>query len=487
MPSETNNFFGLGQAYKVLPSVLFSDQLPTPVADPKLLFWNYSLANELNLQVSDSDTGFITSVLAGSEIPAGITPIAQAYAGHQFGHFTKLGDGRAILLGNLENVEGKKYDLQLKGPGPTPYSRNGDGRATLRAMLREYLMGEAMHHLGIATSRGLALVLSGEKVYREQVHQGSVLTRVMQSHIRVGTFEFARNFSDTQTLKALADYTIERYYPDLVGIENNYLAFFKQVQSQQIKLVVQWMRVGFIHGVMNTDNTSITAETFDYGPCAFINAYNLEAKFSSIDHAGRYCYGNQPGILRWNLSMLANALLPLFHEDLNKSVSLAQAVLETFQEEYFTTWYAMMYRKLGFVAPTEQDKILVNQLLTWLEHNKADYTNTFYALQFLGNIPNSPLELESFQPFLSSWKTRVFTQEGGIEAAKQLMAVENPAIIPRNHKVEEALTAAEEGDFTLFKLLLQLVEKPYEKPICDHTFLTAPANHDTTFQTYCGT
>jgi serine/tyrosine/threonine adenylyltransferase len=487
MPSEKTPNWTLSQPYSQLPKVLFSAQLPTKVESPKLLLFNTYLANFLEIDTDQLNESDIAAIFVGNTITAKSSPIAQAYAGHQFGHFTKLGDGRAILMGEISAPDNNTYDIQLKGPGATPYSRNGDGRATLRAMLREYLISEAMHGLGIASSRSLAVVETGQKVYREQVHAGAVLTRIMRSHVRVGTFEFARNFADTVTLKALADYVIEKYYPKSLNSENKYLHFFESVQSAQIDLIVDWMRVGFIHGVMNTDNTSITAETFDYGPCAFMNGYNLETTFSSIDHNSRYSYGNQPGILRWNLSMLANALLPLFHENMEESVKLAEAIIHKFQDEYFQKWYAMMYRKLGLVDATESDNELVKQLLAWFDATNWDYTNTFLALQLGSKVPNNPIEEDHFQSFYQAWQKRIHAQPGGYEAALELMKSHNPSVIARNHKVEEALSQAELGDYTIFNELLGYLQKPYSNFGANESFLIAPDNHDANFQTFCGT
>jgi uncharacterized protein YdiU (UPF0061 family) len=351
--------FNFNNSYQSLGESFFEWVKPTPVQSPGLLLFNQLLANELGLPVdlSESTASELEQIFSGNQLAEGSEPMAQAYAGHQFGYFTMLGDGRAILLGEHITPSLQRFDIQLKGSGPTPYSRRGDGRATLKAMLREYLISESMHGLGIPTSRSLAIVKSGEKVYREEIQDGAILTRIMQSHIRVGSFEYVNHYLTKEDLKAYTNYTLARHYP-LAAVENPALSLLKEVLIQQVHLIVHWMRVGFIHGVMNTDNMSIAGETFDYGPCAFMNGYDPAKVFSSIDTNGRYAFANQPGIAHWNLSCLANALLPIIHDNQEEAVELAKEVLNLFPDLYTQAYTAMMGAKIGFSK--------INCLMKWL-------------------------------------------------------------------------------------------------------------------------
>ena len=344
--------FNFSNTYIKLPKELYSCELPAKSKNSELVCFNKNLAIDLDLDFYDLNPQNIAEFLSGHSLPRGAEPIAQAYAGHQFGHFNMLGDGRAILLGEHLNTKNQRFDIQLKGSGETAYSRRGDGKATLSAMLREYLISEAMHHFNISSTRSLAVVSTGEKVIREQIHQGAILTRIAKSHIRVGTFEFVARFQGKEMLKTFCDYTIERHYPEVANTENKYLEFFIKVVDRQISLIVDWMRVGFIHGVMNTDNTSICGETIDYGPCAFMNAYNPRTVYSSIDHQSRYAYFNQPAVIQWNLSVFASALIPLIDENTDKAIEQLKHILNQFSDKYTQAYQQMMLAKIGIINGT---------------------------------------------------------------------------------------------------------------------------------------
>jgi len=457
------------------------------VNSPQMVLFNIPLAKSLGLEFLISQIDQTTLELSGNNTPEGAQPIAQAYAGHQYGHFTMLGDGRAILLGEQITPTGERFDIQLKGSGRTPYSRRGDGKATLRAMLREYLLSEAMFHLNIPTSRSLAVVASQDEVWREEVQQGAILTRVMKSHIRVGTFEYAAQYGTRLDLEKLTHYVIQRHYPEILDSENQPLELLKAVAVKQIDLILNWMRVGFIHGVMNTDNTSISGETFDYGPCAFMNNYHPRTVYSSIDQYGRYSYENQPSIIFWNLSVLANALQPLIHKDAYQSVVIVKELLHTLQEEFQDKWYQMMFSKLGIGTPEQLDKQLVDNLLQWMYDYKADYTNTFSALINPELFPMHPIHSESGQNWIIQWKTRLNDQEGNFEAAKGLMETQNPFYIPRNHIVEQVLDQAVKGDMNDFEFLIQLLKNPYQLQEVDDYYLFGIEDFRTEYKTYCGT
>ncbi len=483
--------FQFQHSYASLSDSLFTPTLPTPVAQPELLLFNQSLAATMGIHFDVSETSEIAKQLSGNTVVAGAFPIAQAYAGHQFGHFTMLGDGRAILLGEHLTPNDTRLDVQLKGAGPTPYSRRGDGRATLRAMFREYLISEAMHGLGIPSSRSLAVVTTGESVYREQIHEGAVLTRIAASHIRVGTFEYIRHFEDTSTLQEFTNYTIKRHNPTLLQEPNQALALLEAVMHQQIDLVVHWMRVGFIHGVMNTDNTSIAGETFDYGPCAFMNQYHPQTVFSSIDQQGRYAYANQPMILQWNLGCLAGALLPLINENQEAAVELAKSVLNNYKPIYQAKWLAMMGKKIGFshFADEAELKKLVVDLLKWMQNHQVDYTNTFLAI---ANMPlaNLPIyQTPDFKQWLLQREQLLAANQINEEAAAQVMQANNPNWIARNHQVEAALdSVCGERDFSLFNQLLTALKDPYQHSE-QYNWLQNPPSitENEAYATFCGT
>lgn len=476
----------LDNSYTHLPADFYSRQLPTPVGQPSLVLVNEALAEELGL--ADLDRAELQAILAGNQLPPGAEPIAQAYAGHQFGHFTMLGDGRAILLGEQVAPNGRRWDIQLKGAGATPYSRRGDGRATLRAMLREYLMSEWIHYLGIPSSRSLAVVASGEKVFRERAQIGAVLTRVMSSHIRVGTFEFARNFTEPADLQTLTDYLIQRHYPETASAEKPVLALIEAVMQRQRALTLHWMRVGFIHGVMNTDNVSLAGETFDYGPCAFMNAYDPDTVFSSIDSQGRYAYGNQPKISHWNMAVWIGSLLPLIDAVEEKAVEQAQAILNVYPTAYREQWRMMMAQKLGFPAPTKRLMILLDELLQWMKNQQADYTNTFLALQGDLAEPEACYAQADFLTWKAQWEALLAESNLSFPAAQLRMRQHNPVYIPRNHQVEAALDeAVQKGDFSLFSQLLLAATSAYQAQPEFDFLQQVPDAVDAGYQTFCGT
>jgi len=446
-------------SYSRLLGQFFSWQNPQPVAAATPVIYNYPLADLLNMPL-DLDT------FAGNHVPANATPIAQAYAGHQFGHFTMLGDGRAVLLGEHIAPCGARLDVQLKGSGRTAYSRGGDGRAALGPMLREYIISEAMHALGVPTTRSLAVVLTGESVMREKILAGAVLTRVAASHIRVGTFEYAARFGSADDVRALADYTMARHFPCLQP--GNYSGFLRAVIKRQAELIAKWQLIGFVHGVMNTDNMTISGETIDYGPCAFMDAYSPDTVFSSIDVHGRYAYKNQPKMAMWNLARFAETLLPLFHDDMHKAVDIGRAEVEQFEEIYNAVWLDGMRAKLGFDGKADSDGAVIAEFLQLIE--QQDYTNTFRLLT-LGEVP----------PYLRDWSHRQ-----KLATAPSLMKCHNPAIIPRNHHVEEALAAAEIGDFSIMEKLLDALRDPYAYTQQQEED-TRPPMLSCAYKTFCGT
>jgi serine/tyrosine/threonine adenylyltransferase len=475
-------------SYSRLPDIFFTSQDPKPVAEPKLIVFNEDLAADLGLDSGTLKSEEGTAVFAGNSIPEGASPLAQAYAGHQFGHFNMLGDGRAVLLGEQITPQGERFDIQLKGPGRTRYSRGGDGRAGLGPMLREYIISEAMHGLGIPTTRSLAVVTTGEQIIRDTLQPGAVLTRVAASHLRVGTFQYAANFGKVDDLQALADYAIKRHYPELEGEENKYLLFLKEVIKRQISLIAKWQLVGFIHGVMNTDNMTISGETIDYGPCAFMDAFDPATVFSSIDRDGRYAYGNQPYICGWNLTRFAETLLSLLHENEEQAVELAEEALSVFPELFESNWLTGMRAKLGLFNEEKEDKALIAELLGLMQKHKADYTNTFRALTF-GQQDNTDLfKALEFNQWHEKWQARLDRQEESKESSQELMRSANPAVIPRNHRVEEALEAAvKQGDFSMMERLLEVLKNPFEHSQEQTDYCKPPAPSNVPYRTFCGT
>lgn len=475
--------------YSLLPETLFKEVLPTAVDKPRIAVFNFNLAHDLGLADLNPNNETLAQILAGNSIPTESKPIAQAYAGHQFGHFTMLGDGRAILLGEQITPNNQRVDIQLKGSGITPFSRRGDGRATLKAMLREYLISEAMFHLGIPTSRSLAVTTTGEAVYREDINMGAVLTRVASSHIRVGTFEYASRFCEKTVLEKLVEYSIKRHYPELIDAYNPALALLNKVMEKQVDLIVEWLRVGFIHGVMNTDNMSVSGETFDYGPCAFMNRYHPQTVFSSIDSNGRYAFMNQPNIGLWNLARFAEALLPIIDENPDKAIEKAKAILNDYPRLYENKYQQMMLRKLGLLTSKADDKQLITRLLEWMTKNEADYTNTFIQLSQPDFSDDEIYENEDFVTWKMDWQKRLKQEEYSQEIAFELMRKNNPAFIPRNHKVEEALNEVHnEGSLTSFMSFLKVIADPYNYKISQKEYQTPPkATAERLYQTFCGT
>ena len=459
---------------------------PTPVHDPELLILNKELAKDLNLDFSKIDTKDLAKLFSGNLLPEGTNTIAQAYAGHQFGHFTMLGDGRAVLLGEHLVNGTNRFDIQFKGSGKTSFSRNGDGRAALGPMLREYIISEAMNGLNIPTTRSLAVVKSGEEVIRETSLPGAILTRVASSHIRVGTFQYIAARQKKDELEVFLDYVINRHYPNLKNSQNKPLDLLNIVIEKQIDLIVNWMRVGFIHGVMNTDNVSISGETMDYGPCAFMDMYDPKTVFSSIDQMGRYAYCNQPVITKWNLSRFAECLIPLIDKDQNKAVQIATEIINSFEKKYEEKWLNMMRDKLGLFGIDEKDKLLIVDLLTWMHQSKTDYTNTFCYLMDEKIKEDVSYEDEVFKNWKKRWNERLKTKNNTPEKYLKLMRKVNPLIIPRNHKVEEALKEAEQGNLKSFTQLVKIFKKPYTKQK-DIFNYQVPSLSEEKYQTFCGT
>lgn len=470
--------------YTGLPELFFERMEPNPVREPKLILLNEGLAEELGLQVEVLKEE--TAVFAGNEVPENATPIAQAYAGHQFGHFTMLGDGRAVLIGEHVTPAGSRFDVQLKGAGRTPYSRGGDGRAALGPMLREYIISEAMHHLGIPTTRSLAVVSTGETILRETLLEGAILTRIATSHLRVGTFQYARQFGTADDLRALVDYALDTHAPEQKAEDLPALRLLELVIERQASLIANWQCVGFIHGVMNTDNMTISGETIDYGPCAFLDGYHPATVFSSIDRTGRYAYEQQPIIGEWNLARFAETLLPLLHEKEDEAVKLATDTLHTYRGFYVKHWLSGMRDKLGLHGVEEDDGQLIDELLSLMEKYKADYTNTFLALTFQRFTGAALFETEAFKKWLAKWKRRVCFEERS-EALLVQMKQMNPAMIPRNYFVEEALQAATlHHDFTKVHDLIEACKNPYGHTAKQKKY-EIPPSFEEPFQTFCGT
>ena len=471
--------------YSKLSNTFKEEVKPTPVHNPELVVLNDQLAKDLNLDFSKIEKKDLSQIFSGNTLPKGSTTIAQAYAGHQFGHFTMLGDGRAVLLGEHLVNNTNRYDVQFKGSGRTSFSRSGDGRAVLGPMLREYIISEAIHALKIPTTRSLAVVKTGEKVVRENLLPGAILTRVASSHIRVGTFQYIAAKQNIDDLNTLVDYTINRHYPEIQSSKNKALDLLNLVMERQCKLVVNWMRVGFIHGVMNTDNMTISGETIDYGPCAFMDHYNPKTVFSSIDQLGRYSFSNQPPITKWNLSRFAECLIPLIDKNEDKAIQLATEIIDNFQNIYEEKWLNMMRDKLGLFGKNKDNKKLIDDLLTWMEKNKADYTNTFCYLMNIKIANNSLYNDKDFINWSNEWQNRISINDNSKEKSLELMKETNPVIIPRNHKVEEALKAANEDNLEVMNKMLSKFDNPYneQKDIEDYQLPSLDDN----YQTFCGT
>jgi len=475
-------------SYARLPETFYTKHHATPVRTPQLVILNHSLAASLGLNPERLESEDEMQVLAGNRVPEGAEPLAMAYAGHQFGHFTKLGDGRALLIGEQITPSGERFDIQLKGPGRTPYSRGGDGRAALGPMLREYIISEAMHALGIPTTRSLAVATTGETVIREEYLPGAVLTRVAASHLRVGTFQYAANWGTVEDLRALADYALERHGPNVETGENRYLVLLKEVIKRQAALIAKWQLVGFIHGVMNTDNMTISGETIDYGPCAFMDVFDPATVFSSIDRQGRYAYGNQPPIAGWNLARFAETLLPLLHDDSEQAVQIAQEAIHGYSDLFRSHWLAGMRAKLGLFHEEEQDESLFESLLSLMKKHGADYTNTFRALTFDAREDMEMFGTPEYAQWHEQWQGRLGRQPETREDSHQLMRSHNPAVIPRNHRVEAALNSAvEQGDYSVMEELMDILSKPYAHSPEQAAYAALPEPSTRRYQTYCGT
>lgn len=486
--SENHRGWNLEKSYLDLPEIFYKKVKPNLVSSPRLVILNEALAENIGLNVDylKSDEG--VNVLAGNKTPQGEDLLAMAYAGHQFGNFTMLGDGRAALIGEQRTLEGERLDIQLKGSGRTPYSRGRDGRASIGPMLREYIISEAMYSLEVPTSKSLSVVLTGDNVYRETALPGAVLSRVSKSHIRVGTFEYAARFGSIEDLKSLADYTIKRHFPNVLSNENPYLSLLKEVIKSQASLISKWQLVGFIHGVMNTDNMAISGQTIDYGPCAFMDTYDPATVFSSIDRYGRYSYQNQINIGLWNLSRFAETLLPLIDKDKDKSIDLAKNSLKDFNKIYESNWMKGMRSKIGIFNRETEDKALIEELLNLMKEYKMDFTNTFIDLTYDRLETIEVYKNESFKAWKNKWKSRLDRQEESKEESKELMRKSNPIVIPRNHLVEEALEEAEkENNYTKLHELLQVLSKPYDHSNIDTKYTKEPNPTAGPYITYCGT
>ncbi|AGF57640.1 uncharacterized protein YdiU (UPF0061 family) [Clostridium saccharoperbutylacetonicum] len=483
--TKINIGWNFDNSYARLPDVFFTKQSPDNVPSPKLIIFNHSLALSLGLNEKTTEN---IEVFAGNTLPEGAHPIAQAYGGHQYGYFNMLGDGRAVLLGEQITPLGERFDIQLKGSGRTSYSRRGDGKAALGPMLREYIISEAMHGLGIPTTRSLAVVTTGESVFRENILKGAVLTRIAASHIRVGTFQYAREWCKVEELKALADYTLKRHFYNEVNHENKYLFLLQEVIKRQALLIAKWQLVGFVHGVMNTDNVSISGETIDYGPCAFMDNYDPATVFSSIDSEGRYAYGNQPYIAAWNLARFAETLLPLLNNDKEKAIQLAENALSNFTELYQNNYELGMRQKLGIFNEEPKDNQLIKELLSIMYKYGADYTNTFRELTLHEFSNTEMFKSEDFDKWYKKWQERLSRQMESKDYVQKLMKNSNPAVIPRNHRVEEALEAAEkQEDYSVMEKLLSVISKPYDYSIDQIEYTTLPKKSACNYRTFCGT
>ena len=481
--SLSDSGWNLQSSYTQISDKLFSELKPDAVTNPSTVIVNNELAEKLGLNLKGMSEEDLSNLFSGNSLPHGSKPFAQAYAGHQFGQFTILGDGRAHIVGEQVTPDGEIFDIQYKGSGRTPYSRGGDGKAALGPMLREYLISEAMYYLGIPTTRSLAVVETGEKVYREVPLKGSILTRVASSHIRIGTFQFLAAHKDYEGMKSLLDFSIKRHFSNLKFSENLAIEFIKAVMQKQINLIVEWMRVGFIHGVMNTDNSTISGETIDYGPCAFMDHYDANTVFSSIDTQGRYSFANQPSIIQWNLVRLAECLLPLIDKDEKRSIEIAQNLINTFSSLFKDKWLQMMKKKLGINDHSEDDEELINNLIKWMQQKKPDFTNTFCNLMNYDHADDEEFEDDEFNNWKREWKKRVESKE-----YLDVMMSCNPTLIPRNYLVEEALSEAEtDGKFDKFNELNEIISSPYQLKKVNIKYLETPSKTNIPYKTFCGT
>ncbi len=473
-------------SYSKLPKAFKEIIKPVSVLNPELVILNEDLAKELGLDFSKIDKNELSALFAGNILPEGTSSIAQAYAGHQFGHFTMLGDGRAVLIGEHVTNQKKRYDIQFKGSGRTSFSRGGDGRAALGPMLREYIISEAIHSLNIPTTRSLAVTKTGEKVVRENLLEGAILTRVASSHIRVGTFQYIAAKQNIDELKMLVDYTVDRHYPEIKLSRTKAVDLLNLVIEKQCQLIVNWMRVGFIHGVMNTDNMAISGETIDYGPCAFMDQYDPKTVFSSIDKFGRYAFSNQAPIAKWNLARFAECLIPLIDKNEDQAIKTATQIIDNFQTIYEQKWLDMMKSKLGLIGDNKDDLKLINSLLNWMEESKADYTNTFCYLMDMP-IKDEIYKDKRFIEWVKAWNNRSTLNNLNKEDQFQFMKKVNPVIIPRNHKVEEALSDANKNNYETLSKLLSVIQNPYNPKVDVLEYQSPAPESKEKYQTFCGT
>lgn len=488
MQQDSDSGWNWNNTYGKLPSFLYTRMEPAAVPNPAIAVLNAPLAASMGLDAAGLGNEDGIAALAGNAVPEGADPLAQAYAGHQFGYFNRLGDGRALLLGEHVTPDGRRLDVQLKGSGRTPYSRSGDGRAALGPMLREYIISEAMHGLGIPTTRSLAVATTGQDIVRESYLPGAVLTRIAASHIRVGTFQYAAQWGKAEDVAELAVYTLHRHYPNAGTDGGPALLLLKETISRQAELIASWMLVGFVHGVMNTDNMAISGETIDYGPCAFLDTYNPDTVFSSIDSEGRYAYSNQPSIAAWNLARFAETLIPLLDNDREAAIAIAQGEIGRFEEQYKQHWLRGMRAKLGLFGAEAGDEGLARKLLELMSEHKADYTDTFRLLT-LGKPEETALSgMPDFAPWQEAWGARKERQEQSAEDSFELMKQSNPSVIPRNHRVEEALEAAEEnGDYSVMERLLAVLADPFAYTEEQKAYGPALDGSCGRYVTYCGT
>jgi uncharacterized protein YdiU (UPF0061 family) len=473
--------------YSKLSKIFREEIKPTPVHDPNLVILNKELAEDLNLDFSKIDNKDLAKLFSGNVLPNDTNTIAQAYAGHQFGHFTMLGDGRAVLLGEHITNKNSRFDIQFKGSGRTSFSRGGDGRAALGPMLREYIISEAIHALNIPTTRSLAVVKTGEKVVRENLLDGAILTRVASSHLRVGTFQYIAARQNIEDLNTLVNYTIERHFPQIKSSKTKTLDLLNLVMEKQCQLVVDWMRVGFIHGVMNTDNMTISGETIDYGPCAFMDQYHPKTVFSSIDKFGRYSFSNQPPITKWNLARFAECLIPLIDKNEDTGIKIATEIIDNFQNIYEIKWLNMMRDKLGLFGEDKGDLELINNLLNWMKTNQVDYTNTFCKLMNANFANQEIYNDKNFINWVKNWEKRILINGRSKKNSLDLMKKNNPFVIPRNHIVEEALTEANRGNLEKMNKFLEILRRPYENRENIIEYQIAAPISNIKYQTFCGT
>ncbi len=485
----SNAGWRLEHSYSALPELFYKTWKLSPVAEPKLIFLNRALAEDLGLDADALELAESVAIFAGNALAKGSVPLAQAYAGHQFGNFTTLGDGRALLLGEQITPAGQRVDIQLKGSGRTPFSRGGDGRAAMAPMLREYVISEAMHALGIPTTRSLAVVSTGEWIQRQEPQPGAILTRVAASHIRIGTFEWAAAQRDPVALQALVDYTLQRHYPDRMDSEYPALELLRVVGERQVALVAQWMQVGFVHGVLNTDNVTLSGETIDYGPCAFIDRYDPKTVFSSIDRGGRYAFGRQAAITQWNLARLAEALLPLLHDQESDAIDSANDVLGGFLSHFQSCWLSGFRAKLGLLTEDPEDQSIIEMLLEWLQTSGRDYTNCFASLSCEDALASALDPDPAFILWHDCWKARLARQAASSGEVVRRMRAANPVLIPRNHIVEGILEGMVlHNDQEGFNRMLSCLKRPYDYAAAfPHDFLQPAPAANPPYQTFCGT